>query len=171
MDIGKNVQNLRKKSNMTQQDLADSLGISRSAVCRIENKPSLDTELLEKISLAFKVPLLNLLYDHEEDASNDLAADIIPFPTSVRDLHKNSTETYRKLPDKTRSFIRAIGIEIYNEISTSECKAVERFSKALQLSIGCIFDDGNEHIKKTCINFIDTYTSNWLSEIFEERSY
>ncbi|QGU95844.1 helix-turn-helix domain-containing protein [Clostridium bovifaecis] len=171
MNIGENIQKLRKRSNMTQQDLADSLGISRSAISRIESKSSLDTDLLLRVSKAFNIPLIALLYDETNEPYEYIAAEVLAFPKSIRDLHSNNIELYRKLPDKTRNFIRAIGIEIYNEILNSESKAVENFSKGLQGNIAALFDDANSSLKKACIKFIDDYTNYWVNEILKERSY
>jgi transcriptional regulator with XRE-family HTH domain len=45
MNIGKNLKNLRKSRNLTQDDLAKVLNISRQAYCRYENdqrEPSLE---------------------------------------------------------------------------------------------------------------------------------
>jgi transcriptional regulator with XRE-family HTH domain len=44
--LGKNIKNLRQKSGMTQQDLADKLNLSLNFIGKIEvafSKPSLDT--------------------------------------------------------------------------------------------------------------------------------
>ncbi|MGY0372859.1 helix-turn-helix domain-containing protein [Clostridium sp. JNZ J1-5] len=171
MNIGKNIHELRKKANMTQQDLADSLGISRSAISRIESKSSLDTDLLEKISKALNVSLISLIYENENDVSTEIAASITPLPKSIRELHNNNIETYRKLPDKTKNFVRAMGIEIYNEILDFQCKAIEKFSKNLQLELQYIFDNNSETLKTSCIDFIDTYTTNWISHTLKERGY
>lgn len=171
IDIGKNIQNLRKYSNMTQQDLADSLGISRSAISRIESKSSLDTDLLFKISKTLNVPLITLLSFQEGEAYENIAATVLEAPKSIRDLHKNNIELYKKLPDKTRNFVRALGLEIHNEIINSEINCIEKFSRSLQISIGTIFDDLNESLKSSCIQFIDNYTDAWIDKILEERRY
>lgn len=171
MNIGRNIQTFRKKSNMTQQDLADSLGVSRSAISRIEGKASLDTDLLIKISKVFKVPLISLLYDEKDEPYNLMAAEIIASPKSIRDLHVNNIEIYRKLPDKTRNFIRALGIEIYNEILNSEIKTLESFSKGLQINIRALFDNADTSLKKACVGFIYDYTNEWIDKILQERSY
>lgn len=171
VNIGKNIQNLRKYSNMTQQDLADSLGISRSAISRIESKSSIDTDLLIKISNSLNVPLITLLSYEEREPYENIAATILETPKSIRHLHKNNIELYKKLPDKTRNFVRALGIEIYNEIIDSEITCIEKFSRGLQINIETIFDELNETLKTSCIQFINSYTNSWINKTIEERSY
>ncbi|WP_268049813.1 helix-turn-helix domain-containing protein [Clostridium ganghwense] len=167
MDIGKNIQNLRKKTNMTQQDLADTLGISRSAVSRLESKPSIDTSLLEKISTAFNVPIISLICNENEDTSDAIAADVINSVKSIRTLHSNSIELYRKLPDKTRNFTRALGIEIYKEIIECECASIKKFATSLKININPLFDNNNNKLQKNCTQFIDTFTADWIENTYK----
>lgn len=162
MDIGKNICNIRKKVNMTQQDLADTLGISRSAISRIESKASIDTSLLEKISTALNVPLITLIFHDENDASEDIASDIVTPVKSIRNLHSNSIESYRKLPDKAKNFIRALGIEIYKEIIDCENAAVKKFSQSLKTNMINLFADENKKVEKSYVQFIDTFTADWI---------
>jgi transcriptional regulator with XRE-family HTH domain len=59
--FGKRVQTLRHKAKMTQEDLANEVGVTIESISNIERGiygPSFDT--LEKISLAFNVPVKNL---------------------------------------------------------------------------------------------------------------
>lgn len=170
MNIGKNIQNLRKKTNMTQQDLADHLGISRSAISRMENKSSLDTELLLKISEAFNVPPIALLTDENDESCDYMAADVVSIPKSIRDLHPNNIDTYKKLPDRFRNFTRAIGIEIFNEILYCESKAIKNFSKELETNISSFLDNVDSSLKDNCIKLIENYTEDYLNELQKERS-
>ncbi|MCY6355108.1 helix-turn-helix domain-containing protein [Clostridium sp. ZS2-4] len=169
MDIGKNIQNLRKKTNITQQDLADMLGISRSAICRIESKPSIDTNLLEKISTAFNVPVISLLYDEKDDISNYIAADMINSVKSIRTLNSSGNSLYKKLPDKTKNFTRALGIQIYKEIIECECISVKKFARSLKTNMNFLFDKDNKNLQKTCTQFIDTFTANWLENTYKGK--
>ncbi len=169
MDIGKNICNIRKKTNMTQQDLADTLGISRSAISRIESKASIDTSLLEKISTALNVPLITLIFNDENDASGDIASDIIPSVKSIRNLHSNSIEVYRKLPDKAKNFMRALGIEIYKEIRDCENAAVKKFSQSLKTNMINLFADENKKFEKSYVEFIDTFTVDWIKNAYKGK--
>ncbi len=58
MMLGKNLKTLRKKNNLTQEDLADSLAVSRQAVCmweRGERTPKIS--VLTKIAKTFEVTI------------------------------------------------------------------------------------------------------------------
>lgn len=60
--LGSRVQKLRKQSNLTQEELADKIGVSRAYMGYIEqgrNAPSL--EVLEKLARALKVKPSELL--------------------------------------------------------------------------------------------------------------
>jgi len=56
--LGRNLRTLRKKNNLTQEDLADSLAVSRQAIClweRGERTPKVST--LAKVSKIFGVSI------------------------------------------------------------------------------------------------------------------
>ena len=58
MMLGKNLKTLRKKNNLTQEDLADSLAVSRQAVCmweRGERTPKIS--VLTKIAKTFEITI------------------------------------------------------------------------------------------------------------------
>lgn len=60
--LGKNIRQERKRLNLTQEDLAERVGISRAYMGYIEqgrNAPSL--EVLQKIAKSLKVSLKDLL--------------------------------------------------------------------------------------------------------------
>lgn len=60
--LGNRVQKLRKQSNLTQEELAEKIGVSRAYMGYIEqgrNAPSL--EVLEKLARALKVKPSDLL--------------------------------------------------------------------------------------------------------------
>ena len=60
-NLGKNIRKYRNKLNLTQQDLADKIGISLNFMGKIEvafSKPSLDT--LIKIANSFNVSVSDL---------------------------------------------------------------------------------------------------------------
>ncbi len=161
MDIGKNIQNLRKRLNMTQQDLADCIGLSRSAISRIEGKASSDTELLEVIAETFHIPLISLISDTDTFTDENLHS--INDSKSIRDLHTNSMQMYRKLPDRMKTLSRAMGLEVYKEILECENRAVSNFAKILQKNIVSIFYEDNNLSAEKFIKFIDSCASDWIS--------
>lgn len=71
--IGKKIRNLRKAYHLTQQELADNLGIARATLSGYENKISQpDLETLKRISIYFSVSTDYLLgLDDNQNASMD----------------------------------------------------------------------------------------------------
>lgn len=58
IDFANNLKRERQKKNMTQKDMAKSLGVDEKAVIEWENaQSSPDVETLVKISEIFKVPV------------------------------------------------------------------------------------------------------------------
>ncbi|WP_432662557.1 helix-turn-helix transcriptional regulator [Wukongibacter baidiensis] len=162
MHVGKNIQSLRKHLNMTQQDLAERLCMSRSAISRIESKSSADIELVHSISKILNVPIIYLIYGINDSQDEALTGDTQSRNNSIRDLYTNSTTLYRKLPHERKSFSRAIGLEIHREILQCETRAIERFSRSLKTKILSLFSESDETIKSSFINFIDAHTSDWI---------
>ncbi|MCM1990266.1 helix-turn-helix transcriptional regulator [Oceanirhabdus seepicola] len=146
---------------MTQQDLAECIGLSRSAISRIEGKTSSDTDLLEVIAEAFDIPLISLISENDTLTHDDLRS--INDTKSIRDIHTNSIEMYRKLPDRMKTLSRAMGLEVYNEILECENRAVSNFAKILQKNIVSIFYEDNNLSADKFIKFIDSYASEWIS--------
>lgn len=62
-DLGKNIKELRKKAGLSQLELAEKLGVSRSAVSSWEvNRNEPNIEDISKMSSLFRCPL-NMLID------------------------------------------------------------------------------------------------------------
>ena len=92
MNLGKKIKEIRKKKNLTQQELADLSGISQTYLCQIENgdrTPNL--EIFENISnaLGFPFPVLSFLtLDYSTIPENKLA-ELKSIESAVNDLIKN----------------------------------------------------------------------------------
>lgn len=162
MHIGKNIQSLRKHLNMTQQDLAERLSMSRSAISRIENRDSADIGLIHSISKVLNIPILQLIYGINDSENQSLTGDTTIKNHSIRDLYTNSTITYRKLPHERKSFCRAIGLEIHREIIQCESRAIEKFANSLKTNILSLFSESEKALQKKLIDFIDAHTSDWI---------
>ena len=68
MNIGNNIAVLRKKKGITQEELANELGVSAQAVSKWENNSSCpDVSLLTKIADYFGVSVDDLLRAQEDD--------------------------------------------------------------------------------------------------------
>lgn len=62
MTFGEKLQQLRKQANLTQQELADKLNVSRQAITKWEKDSGLpDLDNIKKISLIFNVKIDDLL--------------------------------------------------------------------------------------------------------------
>ena len=60
--FGKKIRELRKKSNLTQKEFADKLGVTYQAVSKWENGKNMpDITLIKEISNIFKVDIEELL--------------------------------------------------------------------------------------------------------------
>ncbi|GGF93816.1 helix-turn-helix domain-containing protein [Paenibacillus abyssi] len=72
MAIGQKIQKLRKKNYMSQEKLAEQLGVSRQAISKWEVGESIpDTDKVIQLSLAFDVPTDYLLFDDMIDCKDD----------------------------------------------------------------------------------------------------
>lgn len=79
---------LRKKAGMSQEDLADRLGVSRQAISRWELGSTLpDAPNLLKLSDLFGVSIDYLLRDDEDEVSHPLA---------TKEVHRELTEKEQK---------------------------------------------------------------------------
>lgn len=75
MNLGKNISELRKKNNLTQEELANMLGVSPQAVSKWENDAACpDIALLPKIAEIFSVTIDELMNEqgsiHSQKAVN-----------------------------------------------------------------------------------------------------
>ncbi len=74
--IGKNIKILRSKSNLTQEEMANQLNVTRQCISKWENnKGGVDLDTISRIHLLFNIPLEELLYGkgdyiHEIDQIN-----------------------------------------------------------------------------------------------------
>ena len=81
--IGKNIQYLRKESNMTQQDLADKLNYTSKAVSKWERGESMpEIEVLAAIASLFNVTVDFLLHEDSKVHKKDYV------PSEVNDKNK-----------------------------------------------------------------------------------
>lgn len=69
--LGNNIAKLRKRKKITQQELADALGIKRTSLSHLENglyTPSAKT--MKKISDFFQVPLGEVFFNPDVSGNN-----------------------------------------------------------------------------------------------------
>ncbi|MFY7628294.1 helix-turn-helix domain-containing protein [Streptomyces sp. NY05-11A] len=68
-DIGKRLQEVRRRRGMTQRQLASESGVSLSLIRKLEQGERADTRLesARQLAHALRVPTTNLLADHEDE--------------------------------------------------------------------------------------------------------
>ena len=71
---GRNVKRIREILGIKQDALAFDLGLSQQAISQLEQKEALDTEMLEKISKALKVPVEAIKNFDEQAAINVISS-------------------------------------------------------------------------------------------------
>lgn len=81
--IGKNIQYLRKESNMTQQELADKLNYTSKAVSKWERGESMpEIDILSSIASLFNVTVDFLLHEDSKTHKKDYV------PSDIKDKNK-----------------------------------------------------------------------------------
>ena len=71
MTLGERIAQLRKNKNMTQEDLAEELSVSRQTISSWENDGSLpSTDQFVKLAKCFDVSLDYLILNKEEEKNN-----------------------------------------------------------------------------------------------------
>ena len=118
MNIGNNISALRKKKGITQEELANELGVSAQAVSKWENNSSCpDVSLLTKIADYFGVSVDALLRENEEDIVNSSENKDANAKSSddkknimIKVTQQNGKENIIKVPFKFVKFGLNIGI-------------------------------------------------------------
>lgn len=64
-NIAKNILELRKKADLTQEDLAKKLGISRATLSKIETTGAVDSLTLQQIADFFKIEITEMFSSRE----------------------------------------------------------------------------------------------------------
>lgn len=72
MNTHSKIRELRKKQGLTQDNLAEMLGVTKSAICRYEkNERDINLGTLKKIAKALNVPVCKIL-DIDNNISNEI---------------------------------------------------------------------------------------------------
>ena len=84
LTIGENIRNFRKKNDLTQEDLADRLGVTYQSVSRWENSTTYpDIELLPAIAEALSITLDELLGMPQIEKEKELSKPLTSSAASV----------------------------------------------------------------------------------------
>lgn len=96
--IGRFIAYLRKEKNMTQQDLADKLGVTKNAVSKWERGISLmDISLLKPISELFEITISEILSGERLEIVNDVNVNDSFIEGTKFYLKKSKKEIYMKI--------------------------------------------------------------------------
>ncbi|WP_252233738.1 helix-turn-helix transcriptional regulator [Clostridium sp. ZS1] len=99
--LGDKIKNLRKRNGLTQQQLADTLEISRSAVGMVEkNLQGIGTEALTKLSEFFNVSYDFLLNDSEIDTCSICRFEYCPLEKEDYEHHKIRHNNFLNFPER-----------------------------------------------------------------------
>ena len=100
MGIGKRIKEARNALNMTQEELAKILGVTKGAVANYENETSHPKE-----------PVMYKMFDALQVDANYLFQDVVNIPSKVNDVtfaEYDHIKKYRNLDDPGRSHVDAV---------------------------------------------------------------
>lgn len=104
MTLGEKIASARKEKGMTQEILAEQLGVTRQAVARWETGLSVpDAGMLVRIAGALDTTVNDLLGEEEPEQGRDLAAEL-------EALNRQLAEREERSRRRWRAFFAAVGI-------------------------------------------------------------
>lgn len=104
MTLGEKIASARKEKGMTQEMLAEQLGVTRQAVSRWETGLSVpDAGMLVRIAGALDTTVNDLLGEEEPEQGRDLAAEL-------EALNRQLAEREERSRRRWRAFFAAVGI-------------------------------------------------------------
>ena len=104
MTLGEKIASARKEKGMTQEMLAEQLGVTRQAVARWETGLSVpDAGMLVRIAGALDTTVNELLGEEEPEQGRDLAAEL-------EALNRQLAEREERSRRRWRAFFAAVGI-------------------------------------------------------------
>ena len=139
LNIGSNIRTLRRAADMTQEELADRLGVTYQSVSRWENGGTYpDMELLPAIADIFNVTVDHLL-EHDKSTMEKHLNDLVGhFKTAVAERdHGTVVEIIRELRRDLRRYtdtfrLQDISIEIRKYRNEAPPEVIEEFRQYLE---------------------------------------
>ncbi len=137
MELGKKIKQLRLNKGITQETLANALGVSYQAVSRWENETTMpDISLLPQISVYFGVSI-DELFEFTEDSRYKRIENMLNEKQSLADAEfESSKEFLEKQINKDSDNVNAIKLLAwlyFHRSKSSNLRAVEYAKRALQL--------------------------------------
>lgn len=117
MSLGDNIKEYRKKSNLTQEELARKIGVSKSFMSKIEiNNKAPSFEVLLKIAKALNVLVTDLNPNFKKDNYNSVFSGPGMYVVDgSKAVHENILETLEEGSHFTESEIIQMLIDCYND--------------------------------------------------------
>lgn len=107
MTLGEKIKDLRKKANITQEELAEKIGVSRQAVTKWESDIGLpDIENLKAIATLFNISIDELL-DYKKEILGDI---VLEEKYSLEGIKKEGRARHKEEQFILNKFAKATGI-------------------------------------------------------------
>ena len=152
-NFGNLLYKLRMKANLTQEDLANKLGVTNKAISKWENgKAKPTTNMLKKISVLFNVPIEKLLQIKDIEEKKQISKIVITGgPCGGKTTAMSWIQNMFSDLGYSVIFVPECATEIINAgISAKTCKDVESFQNALmklQLVREAIYEEAAKTLK------------------------
>ncbi|WP_252238262.1 helix-turn-helix transcriptional regulator [Clostridium sp. VAP51] len=158
--LGDKIRNLRKRNGLTQQQLANTLEISRSAVGMVEkNLQGIGTEALTKLSEFFNVSYDFLLNDLEIDTCSICRFEYCPLEKEDYEHHKIRHNNFMNFPERdlfltysNREIIKRKCHEILQDDSYIISEKVDAATKLYKCWYARSIEDSNFNINHPLFN-------------------
>jgi len=137
MELGKKIKQLRLNKGITQETLANALGVTYQAVSRWENETTMpDISMLPQISVFFGVSI-DELFEFTEESQYERIQNMLNEKSSLTDTEfenaKHFLEKQLNRENKNISTIKLLASLYSHRAKSSTLQAVEYAKKALQL--------------------------------------
>ncbi len=137
MELGKKIKQLRLNKGVTQETLANALGVTYQAVSRWENETTMpDISLLPQLSVFFGVSI-DELFEFTEESQYERIQNMLNEKASLTDTEfENAKYFLEKQLNRDSENVNAIRLLAYlhaHRAKSSNVQAVEYAKKALQL--------------------------------------
>ncbi len=137
MELGKKIKQLRLNKGVTQEALANALGVTYQAVSRWENETTMpDISLLPQISVFFGVSI-DELFEFTEESQYERIENMLNEKSTLTDIEfenaKNFLEKQLNRENENVSAIKLLAWLYAHRSKSSNVQAVEYAKRALQL--------------------------------------
>ena len=122
MDIGKKIKTLRLSNPLTQNELADILGVSKSTMSNYERNISTPApDILLKLATYFEVTV-DYFFQEKQNNSMDLIKESSAYHSDkiVTKDEWNTIIYYRRLSDEQKDYIKGHMIQLYQKKITPD---------------------------------------------------